>query len=108
MARAKKLTIADMEKMQQHAREAANLLKKMGSEHRLLILCMLMDSELSVGQLNELIPLSQSSLSQHLSSLRDAGLVKTRRESQTIYYSLCGEQAIKIISVLHSIYCQDL
>ncbi len=97
----------DMATMQQHARQAANMLKKLGNEYRLLILCTLMKGELSVGELNEMIPLSQSSLSQHLASLRAAELVQTRRESQTIYYSLQGDEAIKIISVLQSIYCPE-
>ncbi len=97
----------DMAIMQQHARQAANMLKKLGNEYRLLILCTLMKGELSVGELNEMIPLSQSSLSQHLASLRAAELVQTRRESQTIYYSLRGDEAIKIISVLQSIYCPE-
>jgi ArsR family transcriptional regulator, virulence genes transcriptional regulator len=98
----------DMAEMQTHAKEAATLLKKMGNEHRLLVLCTLLAGELSVGELNALMPLSQSSLSQHLASLREAGLVETRRESQTIFYRLCGDEAIKIITVLQSIYCPDL
>ncbi len=95
----------DLADMQKHAAKAAGLLKQLGNENRLLILCTLTDGELSVGELNEIIPLSQSALSQHLASLRDAGLVQTRRESQTIFYSLCGNEAIQIISVLQSIYC---
>ena len=96
---------SDLADMQKHASEAAGLLKQLGNENRLLILCTLIDGELSVGELNEIIPLSQSALSQHLASLRDAGLVETRRESQTIFYSLCGTEAIQVISVLQSIYC---
>ena len=61
--------------------------------------------ELSVGDIHKQTELSQSSLSQHLGSLRDAGLVKTRRESQSIYYSLDGEESIQIIEALHKIYC---
>lgn len=99
---------ADMAEMQKHAKDAANLLKKLGNEHRLLVLCTLMAGELSVSELHELMPISQSSLSQHLASLREAELVKTRRESQTIYYSLHGEEAIKVITVLQSIYCPDI
>lgn len=95
----------DIEDMQQHAQEAALLLKQLANEHRLLILCTLINGELSVGELNASIPLSQSALSQHLASLRDAGLVATRRESQTIYYRLKGDEAIQIISVLKTIYC---
>ncbi len=99
---------ADMADMQKHAKDAANLLKKLGNEYRLLVLCTLMDGELSVGELNECMPLSQSALSQHLASLREAGLVKTRRESQTIYYSLQGDEAVKVIAVLQSIYCPNI
>ena len=103
-----KYDVKDLAKLQKHAKDAANLLKKLGNEHRLLLLGTLMNNELSVSELNNLVPLSQSSLSQHLASLRGAGLVQTRRQAQTIYYSLCGDEAIKIISVLQSIYCPDL
>lgn len=102
------LSAADMAEMQQHASDAASLLKQLANEHRLLILCSLIGEELSVGELNDRVPLSQSALSQHLSSLRQAGLVQTRRESQTIFYSLCGDEAIKVIGVLKSIYCPDV
>ncbi len=98
----------NMTEMQQHAKQAARLLKTLGNEYRLLILCTLINGELSVGELNDLMPLSQSALSQHLASLREAGLVETRRQSQTIYYRLCGDEAIKIISTLQSIYCPNL
>lgn len=97
-----------MVEMLEYAKEAANLLKKMGNEHRLLILCSLLQGERSVGELNDMMPLSQSALSQHLASLREAGLVKTRREAQSIHYSLRGKQAIKVIEVLQSIYCPHL
>lgn len=101
------LSSDEMAAVQQHAQDAAQLMKTLGNEHRLLILCTLMSGELSVGQLNERMPLSQSALSQHLASLREAHLVKTRRESQTIYYSLHGEEVVKILSALHSIYCPE-
>lgn len=105
MSKLSNKSASDLADMQKHASEAAGLLKQLGNENRLLILCTLIDGELSVGELNEIIPLSQSALSQHLASLRDAGLVETRRESQTIFYSLCGTEAIQVISVLQSIYC---
>ena len=107
-ANQKSADMAEMADMEMYAEEAANLLKMMANKHRLLVLCTLIGGELSVGQLNQLTPLSQSSLSQHLASLREAGLVKTRRESQSIYYSLAGDDVIKIISVLHSIFCSEL
>ncbi|WP_062060748.1 ArsR/SmtB family transcription factor [Cellvibrio sp. OA-2007] len=94
-----------MNDMQIHAQAAASLLKALANENRLMILCTLITGEMSVGELNEQVPLSQSALSQHLASLREAGLVNTRKEAQTVYYSLQGDEAQKIIAVLQSIYC---
>ncbi|NNF15709.1 MAG: winged helix-turn-helix transcriptional regulator [Gammaproteobacteria bacterium] len=91
--------------MQAHAAEAASLMKVLGNESRLMILCLLAEGERSVGELNEIIPLSQSALSQQLARLRTQGLVRTRRESQTIYYALVPGPADKVIHLLHSIYC---
>jgi len=81
------------------------MLKQLGNEHRLMILCSLINGELSVGELHKMTQLSQSALSQHLASLRNAQLVQTRREAQSIFYSLRGDDAVKIIRVLKSIYC---
>jgi DNA-binding transcriptional ArsR family regulator len=95
-----------LDAMQEHAQAAANLLKALANENRLMILCTLMgNEEMSVGELNERVPLSQSALSQHLASLRDAGLVSTRKEAQTVYYRIEGTEAAKVIAVLQSIYC---
>ena len=96
---------SDLAELQQHARQAADMLKQLGNENRLMILCSLINDELSVGKLHKITNLSQSALSQHLASLRNAKLVQTRRQAQTIYYSLLGDDSIKIISVLKSIYC---
>ncbi|MDR7091012.1 ArsR/SmtB family transcription factor [Cellvibrio fibrivorans] len=96
---------AGLDDMQQHAQNAAALLKALANENRLMILCTLMGGEMSVGELNEKVPLSQSALSQHLASLREAGLVSTRKEAQTVFYSLEGDEATKVITVLQSIYC---
>jgi DNA-binding transcriptional ArsR family regulator len=95
----------DLDAMSAHASEAAQLLKALANEKRLLILCMLADVEQSVGELNEALDLSQSALSQHLAVLRAEGLVNTRREAQTIYYSLAPGPAFKVIKTLHGIYC---
>ena len=97
--------ISPVNEMQVHANQAANLLKTLANENRLMIMCTLLNGELSVGELNTKVPLSQSALSQHLASLRDAGLVSTRKEAQTVYYQVCGDEASKIIAVLQSIYC---
>jgi DNA-binding transcriptional ArsR family regulator len=99
------MTSNDLEQLAEHAQEAAALLKQLSNQHRLMILCSLIDSELSVTELNSRTNLSQSALSQHLASLRNAGLVQTRREAQTIFYQLQGNEAIQVIKVLKSIYC---
>ena len=95
----------DLTAMQAHAGEAAKLLKALANERRLQVLCLLADGERSVGELNAHLDLSQSALSQHLALLREDGLVQTRREAQSIYYSLADGPAQRIINTLHSIYC---
>ena len=90
-----------------HATEAAALLKAIANPSRLMILCQLIDGELSVGELNERIDLSQSALSQHLAALRKAALVETRKESQTVYYFLHGEKATTVIGALQSLFCPE-
>lgn len=94
-----------LEAMEAHAEEAARLLRSLGNPHRLLVLCMLTSGEMSVGALNEALPLSQSALSQHLAVLREEGLVKTRREGQVIFYSVPEGPALAVLGVLHGIYC---
>ena len=91
--------------VRRHADDAARLLKTLAHSQRLRVLCLLVDGELSVGQINERIDLSQSALSQHLARLRDDQLVTTRREAQTIYYRIASGPAHQIIGVLHEIYC---
>jgi DNA-binding transcriptional ArsR family regulator len=92
--------------MRAHAGEAAALMKALGNEARLMILCTLASGERSVGELNETVPLSQSALSQQLARLRKQGLVTTRRESQTIYYSLLPGPVGDVIRTLHEAYCR--
>ena len=91
--------------MQDHAHEAADFLKALANEHRLLVLCNLLDGPLSVQHINARVPLSQSALSQHLAVLRDCALVTTRRESQTIYYAIADGPAVQILSVLYAAFC---
>lgn len=83
---------------------ATNLLKAMANENRLRILCLLDEGELSVSELNAKLALSQSALSQHLAILRREGLVATRRSSQTIYYSLQGDEARGVVDTLAKLY----
>ena len=95
----------DLSSMQHHASEASALLKAMGNEQRLLVLCQLVQGELSVGEMGLRIKLSQSALSQHLAVLREAGMVQTRRSAQTIFYSLPGGPVQQVMQTLHAIYC---
>lgn len=95
----------DLEELQDNARRASTLLKAMSNEHRLLILCQLSKGEKSVGEMERLIGLSQSALSQHLARLRRDNLVKTRRSAQTIFYSLKGDEASAVIETLYGLYC---
>lgn len=88
-----------------HAPEAAALLKALASEPRLHVLCSLLAGPLSVTDINARVPLSQSALSQHLAVLRSAGVVSTRREAQTIYYSLAPGPAHEIMAALYTAYC---
>ena len=104
-AKTSKLDGYDWEAMRRSAADAVYLLKSLANENRLAILCVLAEGEISVGQLNEHIPLSQSALSQHLAVLREQGLVQTRRESQTIFYRLAETPALQVIALLHDIYC---
>ena len=98
----------DQQAMQRVATDAVQMLKELANENRLMIMCALSESELSVGELNERIDLSQSALSQHLARLRGQGMVKTRRKGQTIYYSLPDSEALDIIRLLHDLYCPTL
>lgn len=95
----------NIQKMQQSARNASDLLKALGNEHRLMILCQLADGEKSVGELVTLIGIAQSPLSQHLARLRRDGLVETRREAQTIFYSVASAEARQLIGLLYDMFC---
>ncbi len=95
---------ADVTELEESAQSAARLLKLLASEQRLLILCRLIEKECSVGELSEHIRLTQSATSQHLGKMRAEGLVATRRDAQTIYYSLKDPAAIRVIQTLCEIY----
>lgn len=99
------LTKSELGRLRERAAEASLLLKALSNENRLLILCTLAGGELSVNELNERIGMSQSGLSQQLALLRREGLVQTRRQSQTIYYSLAPSNALHVIELLRSLYC---
>lgn len=88
-----------------HAGDAARLLKALANDRRLMILCLLVDGPLTVGEINQRVALSQSALSQHLALLRADGLVVAERVAQTVRYSLHSGPARRIIDALHGIYC---
>jgi DNA-binding transcriptional ArsR family regulator len=102
---AKDRSLPAMAAIEEHATEAAAFLKALANDQRLLILCCLLEGPLSVGEINERVPLSQSALSQHLGVLRDADLVTTTRQSQTIYYAITKGPALKIMEVLYTAFC---
>ena len=83
------------------------LLRALGNDQRLLILCHLAEGELSVGALHQRLDLSQSALSQHLAKLRDGDLVQTRREGQLIHYSLPDGPVRALMATLHQLYCPE-
>ncbi len=92
--------------MQPHAEKAAELLKALANEQRLMILCQLLQGPFSVGEINARVPLSQSALSQHLAVLREAGIVTTARESQSVRYSLPPGVVTRLMEVLYEEFCQ--
>lgn len=94
-----------LEDMEQNVDRASSLLQAMSNPKRLLVLCILAEGERSVGQLAERVGLSQSALSQHLARLRDDGFVQTRREAQTIFYSVIGDEVEAVLQALHGLYC---
>ncbi len=95
-----------LSELQSNAQRAAGLLKLMGNPSRLLILCQLTDGEKSVSELERVIGLSQSALSQHLALLRHQNIVSTRRVAQTILYSLAGAEASAILATLYELFCK--
>lgn len=101
------LTSADRAAFEASAAAAANLLRALANERRLLILCQLAEGELSVGALQERLGLSQSALSQHLAVLREEEIVGTRRQSQTIFYRIADPAAVQVIATLASIFCPE-
>ena len=89
------------------AAEAEAFLKAMANRHRLMILCELHKGERCVSELQQAIGLAQSALSQHLAKLREERLVATRRQSQTIFYSLADPTAARLIGLLYDAYCRN-
>ena len=95
-----------MDELQHNALRVAALLKAMANPSRLVILCQLAEGECSVGQLERAVGLSQSGISQHLAVLRRGDVVTSRREGQTVFYSLASAQVVTLMGTLHAIFCR--
>ncbi|MBL8589727.1 MAG: helix-turn-helix transcriptional regulator [Methylobacteriaceae bacterium] len=100
------LASMNLQDLAPRAAEAEAFLKAMANRHRLMILCELHKGERSVGALQQALGLGQSALSQHLSKLREEKIVATRRQSQTIFYSLSDPQAARLIALLYDAFCR--
>ncbi len=98
-------TKSELNALRKAANKASDLLKSLANDHRLLILCMLSEREMSVTEIGQHVELSQSPLSQHLAKLRAEGLVKARKEAQHVYYSLDSIEARCVIETLYNLYC---
>ncbi|MBL0709795.1 MAG: helix-turn-helix transcriptional regulator [Colwellia sp.] len=96
----------EQQMLAENAQKVAAILKQLSNSHRLMILCCITDGELTVGDLNEKVDLSQSALSQHLAKLRESNIVSTRRESQTIYYKIANPKIKHLLAVLQEQFCQ--
>ena len=96
----------NVDALRSKAGEAAGFLKFLANDRRLMILCELLKGERSVGEIEQVVGLSQSALSQHLAKLRHGRLVKTRRRAQTIHYSLADPGVRKVIDALYDLYCR--
>ena len=97
----------DMDRMLQNAVTAANFLKAISHEGRLMILCHLVSGEKSVTELEDLLSARQAAVSQQLSRLRLEGLVIPRREGKTIFYRLANDRPRKVLQVVYDLFCKD-
>lgn len=97
----------DIELLHENAEHVATLLKTMAHPVRLMVLCQLVDGELSVADLQQTTNLSQSAFSQQLKVLKDNNLVKVRKDSQSVFYSLSEPKVAQLIASLHNIFCQQ-
>jgi ArsR family transcriptional regulator len=93
--------------MMQHAARAEAMLKQLANAQRLMILCQIVATEKTVSELQELVDLSQSSLSQHLAKLRVEGIVSSEKRGRNIYYRLANHEVQALLSTLYLIYCKE-
>ena len=97
---------SSLEVMQRNAAKAEAMLKMLANAKRLMILCHLVKGEKSVGQLADMVGLSQSALSQHLAKMRLQGLVESNKQGQMVYYRIENPEVEAILSTLYLIYCK--
>ncbi|TEW47263.1 ArsR/SmtB family transcription factor [Psychromonas algicola] len=97
----------ELNKMRETATEVAEILKTMAHSERLMVLCQLVDGEVGAGQLQENSTLSQSAFSQHLSVLKKNNLVRIRKESQSVFYSLADKRIESLIASFYTIFCDQ-
>ena len=102
---AKHSEVLDVASMRAHASEAVAMLKLLGNEDRLMLLCQIVYQERTVSELEQLTGVSQPSLSQQLGVLRREGLVSTRREGKFIWYRLADARALQLMQVVHQLFC---
>jgi DNA-binding transcriptional ArsR family regulator len=95
----------ELDQLMRKARKASNFLKAVSHESRLLLLCLLAERERSVTELENILSLRQSAVSQQLARLRYDGMVDTRRDGKTIYYSIANDDVRRVISVIYDIFC---
>jgi DNA-binding transcriptional ArsR family regulator len=98
--------VIDLDAIREAAQSACSLMKVLSNPDRLLLLCELAQGERNVGQLQEELGIVQPTLSQQLAVLRDANLVGTRREGKSIYYRIASDQALAVMQVLYTQFCQ--
>ncbi|MCL2297284.1 MAG: metalloregulator ArsR/SmtB family transcription factor [Proteobacteria bacterium] len=98
-------TLLTPPQMKAQAEKAVSLLKLLGNEDRLLLLCQIAQGEVCVGRLEDVLKIGQPTLSQQLGVLRRAGLVVTRKEGKQVYYRMADESAIAVINTLYGLYC---
>lgn len=98
-------TSIDLETLRRSADSACRLMKALSNPDRLLLLCQLTQGEKRVGELEELVGISQPTLSQQLGVLREEALVSTRREGKNIYYEIASPQALAVMNVLFEQFC---
>jgi len=98
-------TAIDLQRLRHAAEEATGLLRTLGNEDRLLLLCEISQAELSVGELAERTGIVQPTLSQQLAVLRSQELVATRREGKQIFYSIADRRTLELLKTLHRLFC---